>query len=126
MVLDDETERVGGLADDCEIEAPFAEDRLGLLGFGRVQHHEHALLALGEHHLVGGHALFAAGDFVEIEFDAEIAFRAHFDGGGGEAGGAHILNRDDGTRLHQFEAGLQQEFFGERVANLNGGAFFFG
>ena len=30
-MLDDEAQRVGGLADDREIEPPFAEDRLGFL-----------------------------------------------------------------------------------------------
>ncbi len=52
-VPDDEAQRVGGLADDREIEPPFAEDRLRLRLHAGLQHHEHALLALGEHHLVG-------------------------------------------------------------------------
>ena len=35
-----------GLADHREIETPFAEDRLRLLLFVGLEHHEHALLAL--------------------------------------------------------------------------------
>ena len=94
LVLDHEAQRIGGLADDREVQAPFVEDRLGLFLHAGFQHHEHALLAFREHHLVGGHALLAAGHLVEIELDAEIALGAHLDGGAGEAGRAHVLDRD--------------------------------
>ena len=93
--------------------------------FFRAQHHEHALLAFRQHHLIGAHALFAHRHLVEIQLDAEIAAGAHFDGRTGEAGGAHVLDRDDGTGLHQFQAGFQQAFFGERITDLNRGALFF-
>ena len=112
------------LADDGEIEPPFAEDRLGFLFLFRAQHHEHALLAFRQHHLIGGHALFAHRHLVEIEFDAEIALGAHLDGRAGEAGRTHVLDGDDGARSHQFEAGFEQAFFGERVADLHGRALF--
>ena len=56
LVDDAEAQVVGGLADDGEIEAPFAEDRLGLRLLLGAQHHQHALLAFREHHLIGGHA----------------------------------------------------------------------
>ena len=125
-VLDDEAQRIGGLADDREVEPPFHEDGLGFRPLLRMQHHEHALLALGEHHLVGGHAAFAAGHGIEIELDAEIALGAHLDRRRGEAGRTHVLDRDDGTGLHQLEAGLQQELFGKGIADLNGGALLFG
>ena len=84
-----------GLADHREIEPPFAEDRLGLLFLFRLEHHEHALLALREHHLVGAHALFAARHLVEIERDAEIAFGAHLDRRRGQPRRAHVLDGDD-------------------------------
>ncbi len=87
-----------------------------------VEHHEHALLAFRQHHLVGGHARLAAGHLVEVELDAEIALGAHLDRRAGEAGRAHVLDGDDGAGLHQFEAGLQQQLLGEGVADLHGGA----
>jgi len=45
-----------GRPDHRKIEAPFPEDRLGLALFLRPEHHEHALLAFGQHHLVSAHA----------------------------------------------------------------------
>ena len=46
--------------------------------------------------------------------------------GGGEAGGAHVLDGDDRVRGHQLEAGLDQQLLGERVADLDGGALLLG
>ena len=106
FVFHHKAQRVGCLADNREIEAPFDENRLGLFFFCRIKHHEHALLAFRQHHLVSRHAFFAAGDFIEIEFNPEIALGAHFNGGGGKASSAHVLNGDDRTRLHQLKAGL--------------------
>ncbi len=122
-VQDEEAVLGDRLADDGKVEVPFVEDglRLGLL-LG-AQHHEHAFLALGQHHLVGRHVRFALGDAVEVEANAQAPLVAHLDGGTGEARGAHVLDRDHGARGHEFEAGLHQAFLGERVANLHGGAF---
>ena len=107
LVLDHEAQRVGGLPDDGEIEAPFSEDRLGLGLLRRIEHHEHALLAFRQHHLVGGHASLAAGHRIEVELDAEIALGAHLDGRGGQASGPHVLNRDDAALAHDLKAGLE-------------------
>ena len=88
--------------------------------FSRVQHHEHALLAFRQHHLVGGHARLAARHVVEVELDSEVALGAHLDRRGGQAGGAHVLDRHHGAGSHQLEAGLQQQLLGEGVADLHG------
>ncbi len=87
---------------------------------------EHALLRLREHDFVGGHAGFALGDEVELDGDAELALGAHLAGGAGEAGCAHVLDAEDGAGLHDFEAGLEEEFFEEGVAHLDVGALLFG
>ena len=118
--------RSGRLADDRKVEAPFSEDSFGGVGLFGVQHHEHPLLALRQHHFIGAHADLAAGHAVEIEFDAEVAFRAHFDRGGGQAGRTHILNGDDGARGHQLQTGFEQQLFGEGIADLNGRALLLG
>ena len=94
LVAHDEAIAARGLADHREVEPPFAEDRFGLLFLLRLEHHEHALLALRQHHLVGAHALFAARHLVEIEHDAEIALGAHLHRRAGQAGRAHVLDRD--------------------------------
>ena len=116
---DSEAQIVGRPANNGEIETPFAEDGLCLGFLLRLQHHEHPLLAFGEHHLVGAHGFFAHGHAVEIEFDAEITLGAHLDRRTGQSGRAHVLDGDDRSRRHQFEAGLEKAFFGERVANLD-------
>ena len=69
-------------------------------------------------------ARFALRHVVHLEVEADAAFRRHLDRRGGEARGAHILDRDDRVRRHQFEAGLDQQFLGEGVADLHGRALF--
>jgi hypothetical protein len=105
-VAHDEALARRGLADDREIEPPFAEDRLGFLFLLRLEHHEHALLAFGEHHLVGVHALLAARHLVEIEGDTEIALGAHLHRRTSEARGAHVLDRDHTAFVHDLETSL--------------------
>ena len=77
---DAEAQIVGGAADHGEVEAPFDEDRLGLVALVGAQHHEHALLALRQHHLVGAHLRLADRHLVEVQLDAEVALGAHLDG----------------------------------------------
>ena len=125
LVLDDETLRVGRLADDREIETPFDEDRFGLGFLCRIEHHEHALLAFRQHHLISAHAFFAARDFVEIELNAEPALRAHFNGRRSETCSAHVLNGDDAALGHDFETGFEQQLLREGIANLHGRALLF-
>ena len=122
LVAHDEAHRRRGLADDGEVEPPFAEDRFRLFLFFRLEHHEHALLALRQHHLVGAHALFAARHLVEVERDAEIALGAHLHRRAGEARRAHVLDGDDAAFVHDLETGLEQQLFRERVADLHGRA----
>ncbi len=121
-VFHDEAQRVGGPAHDREIELPLAEHGLGLGLFRGVEHHEHALLAFGQHHLIGRHAGLAGRHMVEVEFDAEVALGAHLDGRRREARRAHVLDRDDGAGRHEFEAGFEQQLLGEGVADLHGRA----
>ncbi len=117
-----EVPRVGGVADHREVELPFPEHALGGFLRARLQHHEHALLALREHHLVGGHAFLAGRHPVELKLDADAAFVGHLHRGGGEARGAHVLDGDDGVLRHQLEAGLEQKLLGEGIAHLHGRA----
>src|SRR5690606_37477296 len=122
LVEDAEAKVVGRLADDGEVEPPFAEYCFGFGFLLGPKHHEHALLALRQHHLVSAHALFAHRYLVEIKPDAEIALGAHLDGRAGEAGCTYVLDGDDRAGCHQFEAGFQQALFGERITDLDGRA----
>ena len=87
-----------------------------------LDHHEHALLALGEEHLVGGHRALTRGHQVEVDEDAAAAAAGHLGARAGEAGGAHVLDADDGIFLEEFEAGLEQQLLAEGVAHLHGRA----
>ena len=87
------------------------EDRFGLGLAAGLQHHQHALLALRQHHLVGGHAGFALGHLVEVELDADAALGGHFDGGGGEARRAHVLDGDDARRSPSVRGTLRSAAF---------------
>src|SRR5580658_3699133 len=103
---------------DC-VESPFFEDAEDFTLTSFLRDEQHAFLRFAEHDLVGSHARFTLGHAVEFDFDADAAAAAHFAGGTGEAGSAHILNPDDRTRLHGLEAGFEQEFFEERVTDLH-------
>ena len=53
MHLQHHTAGVGEPADDREIQVPLFEDAARQVFLAGLQHHEHALLAFREHHLVG-------------------------------------------------------------------------
>ena len=117
---------VGQAADDGEFQPPFPEHRRGRLLAAGAEHHQHPFLALREHDLVGRHALLPLRDAVEVEFHPEAALGRHLEGRGCQAGRAHVLDRDDGVRAHEFEAGLDQQLAGKRVAHLHGRAHLIG
>ena len=89
------TARIGDLADHREVEFPFLEDGLREIFAAGFEHHEHALLALAQHHLIGGHAGFALRHRVHVQPDADAAFARHLDRGGRQPCRAHVLDRDD-------------------------------
>ena len=99
----------------------FAEDAQDFVFAALFGDQQHALLALGEHDLVGGHAGFALRNKVELNVEAHAAARAHLAGGAGESGRAHVLNADDGAGLHGLKAGFEQQLLHEGVADLHVG-----
>ena len=104
------------------VQTPFGKDAQHFVFAALFGDQQHALLALGEHDLVGGHAGFALGNEVELDVEAHAAARAHLAGGAGEAGRAHVLNADDGAGLHGFKAGFEQQLLHEGIADLDVGA----
>ena len=90
-----------------------------------LEHHEHALLAFREHHLVGAHAGLARRDAIEIEIDAEIALGAHLDRRAGQPRRAHVLDRDHAAGFHDLEAGFEQQLLGKGIADLHGRTLLF-
>ena len=97
-VMADAQARLGlDSADDDGIESPLGENAQDFVFPALLRHQQHALLAFGEHDLVRAHGGFALGHAVELDVKAHAAARAHLAGGAGEAGGAHVLDADDGA-----------------------------
>jgi hypothetical protein len=110
---------VGEVADDREIELPFVEDLARQLLAAGFQHDQHALLAFGEHELVGVHAGLAHRHLVELDDHAKPALGRHLERRAGEAGRAHVLDGDDGVGRHQLQAGFEQQLLHEGIADLH-------
>ena len=114
---------LGHFADVGGVQVPFFENRLDLRLAAFLHDDQHALLAFGEENFVGIHAGLALGDLVQLDVDAGAAARGRLAGGAGQPRRAHVLDADDEAGDgHHFEAGLEQKFFHERVALLDGGA----
>src|SRR5450432_2434913 len=116
----------GNETDFGGFETPLPEHAEDFVLPALLRHQQHALLAFGEHDLIGGHAGFALRDAVQFDLNSDFAAAAHFASGAGEAGCAHVLNTDDCAGLHGFDAGFEQQLFHERVAHLHVGALLFG
>ncbi len=89
------------------------------------RHYQHALLRLAEQYLVWSHPRFANRDAARIDRDSDVAARGHLGGRRCQAGGTHVLNRDDVSAPNQLETRLEQQLLGERIAHLNSWAFGF-
>jgi hypothetical protein len=113
---------VGDFADDGGVEVPLFEDREDVRLAPLLGDDQHPLLRLGEHDLVRRHAALAHRDAVEVETDTGAGAPRHLERRRGEPRGAHVLDADDASVLHQLEARLEEQFFGERVAHLDGRA----
>ena len=107
-------------------EIPFFKDGADFVFLTFFDDDEHAFLGLGEQDFVGGHAGLAFRHEVDIDFHACAATAGGFAGRAGEAGGAHVLDACDTAAGEEFEAGFEEEFFAEGVADLHGGAVFLG
>ena len=125
LMADHDAPGIGQLADHREIQFPFAENRLSLGLSAWLQDHQHAFLAFGQHHLISRHAFFTLRHRIHFKFDAHAALAGHLHAGTGEPRRAHILNGNNRIRCHQFHAGFDQQFFGERIADLHRRALFF-
>jgi hypothetical protein len=67
------------MADHREVELPLLEDAARHLLAAGLQHDQHALLALGEHQLVGVHAGLAHRHLVERHLEPQAALGRHLE-----------------------------------------------
>ena len=111
--------RGGGGADHRRVQTPTLKDRLGIGFAPRFEDGQHPLLAFREHHFIGGHALFALGDEVQVKIYADAALAGHFNAGGRQASRAHVLDRGHRTGGHELQRRLDQQLLGEGVAHLD-------
>ena len=107
-------------------EIPFFKDGADFVFFAFFDDDEHAFLGLGEQDFVGRHPGLAFWHEIDIDFNACAATAGGFAGRAGEAGGAHVLDTRDAAAGEEFEAGFEEKFFAEGVADLHGGAVFLG
>ena len=121
---DEKTVFCNRLTNNGKVQIPLLKHRPRSVLLGRVKHHEHALLAFRQHHLVSCHVVFALRHVFQVKPDAQTTLVAHFHSRTGQAGRPHILNGDHSPGLHQFQRRFHQTLFGERIAHLHGGAFF--
>jgi hypothetical protein len=54
-----------------------------------------------------------------IDDDADVAARRHLRRRRGQAGGAHVLDRDDVAAVNELETCLEEQLLGERVPDLH-------
>ena len=59
LVLQHDVARFRGPANDGGVQAPLFEDRVAFVFAAGLEDGQHPLLAFRQHHLIGGHALFA-------------------------------------------------------------------
>ena len=87
----------------------------------RFDDEEHPLLGLGEHDLVGGHAVLATGDTRDVYLDPCATPRGALHHGAGEASRAEVLHPVQQAAPGGFEAGLDEHLLQERVSHLDSG-----
>ena len=58
---------------------------------------------------------------IQFDFDPHTSAIAHLGRGAGEPGRSHVLDSQDGTGLHRFQARFQQQLLQKGVADLHVG-----
>ena len=112
------------LADHGALELPAGAERFDVGQAARLDARKHAFLGLGDHDLEGLHVVLAQRHLGEIESDTDWTARCHLRCGGGEPGGAEILQANEDVVAHEFERGLDQALAHVRVADLDRRALF--
>ena len=106
-------------ANGRRVEVPLGSDCLNVFHAIGLGHDEHPFLGFRQENLIRRHIGLARRDLGQVDLDADAAARRHLGRRRRQPGGAHVLDRDDVARRDQLEARFQQEFLGERIADLH-------
>ena len=101
------------------MQFPFLEDPLDIALAAGARDDEHSLLRLTEHHFVWSHGLRSARHERDVDPHADPAFCRDFADGARQSGGAEVLHRLDRVGVDQFERGLEEQLFKERITHLD-------
>ena len=112
---------VGDLADHRGVQVPLLEDPADLFLATRLDHDQHPLLGLGEHHLVGGHTSLTPGNAADVHPGSPARARRALRDRAGEPGRAQVLEGHHAVQVPDLHAGFQQALLQEGVADLDGG-----
>ena len=116
-------ERLGDPADHRRPHLPAPADLLDLRQRVRGHDGQHPLLALGGHHLEGGHVRFAARHRGHVDVHADAAACCGFARRTDQARAAEVLDADDELLVEQLEAGLDEPLLLEGIAHLHARTF---
>ena len=95
------------LADLYAVKVPFIEDIQDFFFLSFLHDYEHAFLAFAQQHFPCLHIFLAGRHLIQPDVHAMLAFGAHFRGGTGDTGCAHILHANNGVGFNDFQAGFQ-------------------
>jgi hypothetical protein len=110
---------LGDLADHGGADLPLGAHRLDALEVLRRDDGQHALLALGGHHLVVDHPGLAPRHGRHVDVHAHAAAGRRLAGGAHEARAAEVLDADHELGVEQLEARLDQPLLLVGVADLH-------
>ncbi len=113
--------RVGDGADRGAADLPLLADLQDGRQLVRLDHAQHPLLGLADHHLEGLHVSLPQRNRGDVDVDADATLGGHLRGGGGETRRAEVLEGDQQSALEQLERALQQLLLLERIPDLHGG-----
>ena len=100
---------------------PFVEHGFSGRFHAFLHHNQHPLLAFAEQDFPGLHIGLAQRNLVQPHIHARAALGAHFAGGTGDAGSAHVLDAHHSSGGNQLHGRFEDKLFPEGIAHLHAG-----
>ena len=116
------TAGIGDFTEHTGFNVPLLDDLEEAFELLRLDDRHHALLAFGHQNFFCCEGGVAQQYLLEFDEHATVTVRGELARCTADAGSAEVLDALNEVSLEQFEAALDEYFFGEGVADLNGGA----